>query len=481
SVDIQRALRASRRGDFEAVRAAATRALERPETAGTQSVVRVQRSAALALRAFAAASLGDPEATRRDVDAVRAEALAEPEACARAELALAVALHKAGERDALRQHLAAADELLDEHSAPRDRALLRSLHRMLRAPAPSIYRKPASPSDEPLAVTDWVGRVVPEAGPFARDIEASPPPRPPLPATAHPAEADAAKRGPAVTLQRGARLAGLAAAWLVVVGVTVLLFRLGDGAPRGFRPGTAAEGGLFLAAVVVTWVGYTVYRIRRATQGERDARAARTRLCREGAAAVLPALERLADGSSVYVAAYARQILALHAFREGHFDEALRHAEAGLAQLASEAQRRFAHDELLPTLASQRALALAALGRASQASEALGSLNARYHHFAHLDGVNLQIAALGAARDGDLATLQALSAARGELPVGPRVELLLDLGQAAGDAAGVGAAEIARLRGVLARESAALGWVRAIAPDLVRAFEQAVALPEPTA
>src|SRR5262249_17069222 len=82
----------------------------------------------------------------------------------------AVLLSRADDRDALAHLLSRDRMLLLEFTAPRERALVRALQRMLRARPTSAYREPAKREEmdangEP-ALASWIATVAPQAAAF---------------------------------------------------------------------------------------------------------------------------------------------------------------------------------------------------------------------------------------------------------------------------------------------------------------------------
>src|SRR5262249_4706310 len=143
----------------------------------------------------------------------------------------AVLLERSGDRAALGEHLARERELLLEHSAPRERAVVRAYQRMLAAPKTTIYRtsapRGAQPADEP-AMEEWIREVAPSAAPFVataragREAPAEPPRAPVDPDAVRAAEVRVTGRG-----LKGARQAGkIALLWLLAVFGLVAVWQL---------------------------------------------------------------------------------------------------------------------------------------------------------------------------------------------------------------------------------------------------------------
>src|SRR6185437_3408524 len=164
----QQAEIAARRGDR-------TEATAQADQAATEPVGRWHRGAQLGvvraargLRAFLRASTGDESGARADVETLRADPDAAPAHLARAALAEALLLDRAGDRAGLGALLLRHRALILGAAPLRERALLRAYEAMLEAGATSVYRQPGDrePVGEGAAqIAAWVAFYAPGAAP----------------------------------------------------------------------------------------------------------------------------------------------------------------------------------------------------------------------------------------------------------------------------------------------------------------------------
>ena len=261
--------------------------------------------------------------------------------------------------------------LLLDHTAPRERALVRAFQRMLKAPRTSVYRRAApnhiepEPSAEPT-VTDWIAKIAPGVAPFAPPSFA-----PVLPAVNVAAEAQAepslvkvaqerlhAKT--AHTMKRSGKLLGL---WMLLVMMFLAVWSFLSSA----RPERAhrlqrrrlsrradhrlggAGGGPAPVPARAQGVG--------AARGLEAALSAATLGDASGAAEVA----KLTRSPQQLVAAQAHLCLARLAQRRASLDEARVHCEQGIAAVtAAPGVRAVASQILLPDLVGEHAFVLAA-------------------------------------------------------------------------------------------------------------------------
>lgn len=489
-VAMQRALVALRRGDLGAAREALGRAIALLETGGPRRAADVV--GARAMRAFVAASLGDREAARADVEAVRASGAATADALARASLAEALVLESAGERDALRALLARDRDPLLEKTHPRERAIVRAFERMLRTKGSSVYRaqgerEPAAPAEDEPPLTDWVARVAPSAAPFVRAPRATAPTMPVGPAPMPTARAQGAIAAARVAGARAARtrfgrlVPILVAAGASLVGLGVLAAIAI--AVHDSLDADAMIGALFVAAVAaalgtlfVRGALRTVQR-RGATLRSAELAAAQATIARGRLEDAERMLADLATSELDLVAGQAQLELAQLAERRGDFAAVLRASDLGLGRLGDPATRA-ASGTLVPDLVAERALALVAHGREEEAhAELVGLDGFAYPHRARAV-FRVRLAAL--ARRGDVANAARFADEfQTDLPLSVREEVLADLVRAAAHPDRLGAAEAQRVRDELA-EAGMRGWIAAVAPAALELFEASLrAEPEP--
>lgn len=485
AITIQRAIMALRDGDLDAARRRCDEALESPTSPLTRQAEEVQLVSSHGLRALVLAAQGDADGALREVHIVRADPAPSPDALARAELGVALVLQRAGKRDELRQHLAAHRHVLQNHTAPRERAIFRGLERMLQSKAQSIYRKPAEAEAPPP--DDWIAKVVPEIADFVRQREdAEPLPEGPtevplegLPEAQRKREADrfdATKpsRKEVRQRQKTPRLA----LWIVLVLILVALFML---LPDEGGPGSSnldmSEFALVVAVLFqVLFVSVTTTTLRRHDRLGRRLVAAIARRARgdhDGAAAEL---KELAELPAANTAAAAHQELASMALREGDLNRALHHVDLGLGRLTAY-QRDIGSDILVPSLLAERAVLLAAQGQRDPARAALTVVFERHPSFPYADRAKRRLALFDAAHRGDVETLARLGQASTETGLGAREELLLDLARATLSPGSMRPGERERLAEAVEDDGVDRAWVQRLAPEVLRAFEGASAEP----
>jgi len=492
---VQRALIALRRGALDDALLAASAATRVPVGFMNQVHAVAQRSNAHGIRAIVRASSGDAEGARADIEEVRRDPSAPPQGLARAALAEALLLEKAGDRGALSALLRGERRLLLDATEPRERAIVRGLQRLVKAPTTSVYRTQAAPAtvdaavEEP-ALADWVLAVAPGVAPFVR-------------APTEPARAPAPPRGPAELVPdeasrsailadrtRAARAATRAAApkqyaWAAVlvaavVGLSAAFHRfatLADVPPEhydeAFQPGQRAI--TVLAVMVSCLLSLAVVRVaarvRRARSETRDLTRIATQMLRGEHDSAARDLEPLTRSTNAYVGAQAELLRAQLADRRGDFAAALARCDAALGRLSRYATRVLATDLLLPEIGATRASALAALGRAGEATAEIAALPPAFPYLAR---ARFRTELISLARRGDFAAAAETAArAPADLPIGPRDELLRDLVRATAQPETAGGGEIERLREELRSDPEERAWIEHVAPGLLGAFERA--------
>ncbi len=484
AVDLQRASIALRRGDLAAARVRVEAALARPPGLFTRGQEDVHLTSARAVRALILASLGDREGARADAEAVRRLPWAPAEALARAEVAEAIALESAGDREALAAHLAQKRALLLDSTAPRERAVVRAYQRMLAAPKSSVYRRSAvrdaaeapGPEGGEPALADWIAKVAPAAAPFA------PPARARATAIAEAAEdgtppglirvAEARLAPKASTLP--ASRAKVAAAWvLLVVFFTAVwqVFRSDGGqltTAFDLLPGSGVLAAVFLGVLAAVIASAMV----RSTREDRRLATALGALAR-GEAGAQAEIAAIAAVASSPAAPQAYLELARLAVRRADFEEAVRLCDKGTALLAERpAARTAASSMLLPSLVAERAFALAATDRHDKAAAEMAVLVKAFPAYPFLARAKLRVGLVQRVRRGDLAgAARVAEASTDDLPLPLRDETLLDLVRATAGAEPRGAGEEQRLRDDLRVDRDLHDWIAAVAPEVLRVFE----------
>ena len=430
------------------------------------------------MRSFLRASAGDEPGARADIALVRAEPDVEPTLVARVTLAEARLLDEDGDRAALAALLAQSRSLLLEAGSRRERALVRAYETMLETSAASVYRRKGDrtpTSDEAAATAAWVTRFAPNAAPFVREATlpqgAAAEMRVEAPSAAARRKIEEVRPRNVKHRPRWRKLA----AWTGLSTASLFFWtRLHEG------PGDKLLGLMGLSAVggvVVLWLGRSI----------RSSRANARRLAVAGRALRAGDLDRAAreldmePQGPLQRAQVANQRAEL-AIRSGDMAEALTHCARSFHALAElqggtptppvEAAPGAAVPwDLARSLAAQRALALATLGRADEAWAEIAWAKG-FPSSVYVFQVRWAIALA----DRDYAAAAAVVDARDPaLALDLRFETLAELTRFLGLPASRTAPDAARLRGELRRDRSLVRWIDGMAPGLLTAFEQAAA------
>jgi hypothetical protein len=473
---LQRAILAERRGDLDAAELHADRAFATPPR---HLVFRLadeaQRSTALGLRAWVRAAKGDVEGGMEDVRAVRASSAPAPGALALASLAEAMVLERRGDRTTLGALLRRDRRLLMGGLEVRQRAVVRAMQRLLKAPPKSIYRTAAEPKsletkDEP-AIAEWLSRVAPELSAFAPRRHAGsaegahPVLRPSKKAVAR-LKAQVQHR-PSIPLWRVLVLWGVLV--LVVVGLVNLPGAdLGRGEQVIFSATTgplSALWGILWTVLVGARFFWALHRI-----------AQRDRKLQELTTAVTLGQDvdsRLAETAASrydFTAAQAELLRVAVADRRGELQKGLEHADRARARLRTPTMRAAASSFVTPALTGARAYLLAAMGRDDEAAAELTQIPPDYIHH---EPTRFSVRLIALVVRGDIeGAARLVEATPPELPIGSRDELVRDLVCAVSSSSGVGAAEIVRLRDELREDEESRRWIEQVAPELLARFAQ---------
>lgn len=483
AITIQQAIMALRDGDLAEARRRCDQALESPTSWLSRQVEEVQQVSAHGLRALILAAQGQSDEALVAARLVREHPAPSPDALARAELGVALILQRSGERDALRRHLAEHRHLLQNHTAPRERAIYRGLERMLQTKGQSVYRKPAEAEAPPP--DDWIAKVVPEIADFVRQRDdAEPLPEGPtevplegLPEEQRKREAqrfDATKPSRKDIRQRQKK--PTLVLWVVlVVLIAAILMLLPEGGTPDFRDVDVGQFALvvavFFQVLLVATIAISLRRHDRLGRRLVAAVARRARGDHEGAAAEL---EALATQPAPNTAASAHQELAGMALREGDINRALHHVDLGLGKLSAH-QRAIGSDILVPSLLTERAVLLAAQGKLDPARAALTVVFERHPSYPYADRAKRRLALYDAAHRGDVETLARLAHETTETGLTDREELLLDLARATLSPGAMRPGERERLADAVEDPGLDRAWVECLAPGVLRAFEGATA------
>lgn len=480
---LQRAEIAARRGDRDEALAHIDGAVEGPIGRWYRARVRAVRLAGLSLRGFLRASAGDTAGAREDIAAVLGAPEAEPAQTARALLGEAMLLDRAGDRAGLRALLDRSRPLLLQSCPQRERALVRAYEAMLDAGGASGYRRQAergAPADDRAGVADWVACYAPSAAPFVRASSREP-------AGGAAAEPPVVEE-PSAEAQRlvaASRPSGLSwrtslarTVWAVlwVVGAVGILLAWGElrGPDHPIRRAESFAIALALVAALIAWSG----------RGTPRTRAEARRLHAAGRAFARGDLESASQGFDFVPRA------ALHRTHAAHYQAeiALAKGDAGAALAAcdrafaafAEAQndgkvRRPAQGvgaagaDYPRILASQRALALAMLGRHDEAAAELAWSNGLLWEV-----LRLRVGVVKPLHEQDYAAATRMFEARDPaMWMAARDEVLGDLVRFVARPTARSEAEAARLRGELRRDALLTRWLAAMAPALEAAFDEA--------
>jgi hypothetical protein len=434
-------------------------------------------------RALAAASDGDEDLARADIASVRAIPDALPETFAAASLAEALLLARHDDRPALAALLARDRRLLLEKTSPRERALVRSLQRMLEARGGSVYREAARREEEQrgeLPIASWISAVAPSAAAFAPrtgstratigriGVEQLQPQ----------ALADlAARRASPLPTVRRKRAGRALLLWTFLIVCFLALWQTLQPTPSVRRPTPTAvteTGSLDVAWVLLLpaaffLIAFPLTMIRQRSLQSRNARAARAFALGD----VARALEEYTRLASMVGAAGAQGELALARIADhaGRFKEALTRCDRGIANVAQlkGAGREF----VVPQLYAARAHALAACGERALATAQLVQLANEFPAFHALSVTTLSVRMMQAVRASEIEHARALARGRTlDLPLDVRDETLADALVALEERV---PEELARLDREL-RDDRELGaWMEQVAPAVVEDLRRCAA------
>jgi len=487
---IQRGLVAMRRGELDRALAHLDRAIDMPFGVFQRAQTKVQAANARGIRAFVRAAKGDRKGAREDIDAVRASPEALPQGLARAALAEAILIERAGDRDVLRAHLAEHHDLLFDVTERRERAIVRAFQRLLEATATSVYRKGAKRDDErdEPALADWVAEIVPSAASFVEagqrptttaempSANASDDAKKVVASARKQAEKQATKgklgRGPKVLMLWAALLGLSAAVWELIQPSQVEEFDAYDENVSIVQSDpTLLVGGLFIGVLGLA-IAQRVRLTLAARRASRELFSALNQIAKgdlDGGAALL---ERLTKNRFALIASQAHLALAGLAERRSDLDKALEHCDRGLGLLSTSALRAAAADILIPELTTERAFVLAAMDRHAEAEAELATLPPTYPFKSR---ALFRVRLLSFARRGtegleDAAVLVAKAGL--DLPLSARDELFADIVRAAMNPETAGAGELPRIKRELRTFPELRRWMETVAPRALAALDR---------
>lgn len=461
---LQRAIIALDRGELQTAVAQATLSIDGRTHLSTRDYEETQIAAGLALRSIANASLGHDDAARKDAALAESHDAAAPRGIARAGLARAIILARAGDVGALAKHFAERGHRLLEWLTPRERALMRALRRMARAPSKSVYREAARPTEstEEGHVAAWIAKLAPGAAAFAEEARQGKVAelRPLAGASAEGVRAVEGSRASGRKAGRGAnRRPGLVGLLWVVLIVVYFAIQEGHSSPTA---------GLAFAAplALLFFVGLFAIRMRAARRtSQRTLRAIRGAASTDQAAAITE-LRDIGKITFPLVAANAHLALAQTLEQRAEWDAVLVTCDAGLGRATTtRALRALSSDLLIPQLVESRALALAALGRRAEADAELVLMARDFPTFAYAARAQFRVRLVAAARAGDLSEAAEIARTRTlDLPLTFREETLADVVLAVTD--GTSHEEQERLEAELRDDPELCAWLDTVAGGL---------------
>ncbi len=474
-------------------------ALARPTGLLTRGQERLHLAGAQAMRALLRATLGDTGGALADIAAVRALPDAPAEALARAEVAEAIVLERAGDREALAAHLVAKRTLLLDATVPRERAVVRAYQRMLKATRSSVYRRiaprEAEPAGDETTVASFVARIAPAAAPFARSRRptgeapsSAPPPTPEEPIPPGLVRVAEARLQGGVVKRPPASPVKVVALWVLLIAMFVVVWeQVGSDAPAAVAVALASgfrrlDPGAMVGAAVLLGMAALFARIILALRHERRLAAATGALARSDRGAVA-AIEALARSRHASASAQAHLQLAKLAERRGDLDEAQKRCDQGIAAATALASTRaLTSSILLPDLIAERAFVLAATDRAAKAGAEMAVLRRSFPAYPFLARAELRVALVLRVRRDDLeGAARVADGHTDDLPLSLRDETLVDLVRALAHPEAAGAGEVERLKEELRLDPELRHWLEVVAPSVVRRFESSAPPPDDAA
>lgn len=480
AVTAQRAQIALRRADARAAEEHANALLATPVHLLTRDMERTQNMTALGIRAVARASLGKSAEALEDIGAVRTSEMAPADALAKATVAEAILLAKSDDRPALARLLQTATPLFDD-MAPRERALLRALRRMIAVRQRSVYREPARPSEtdreEPL-VGEWVSKIVPEAAAFVPEAErvteskalaASLGQTPPT----APAGSEAITRQSSRRLGSG-RLSYTLSLWIVVIVLLLTVWQFLTPAATAPEPAAAPESAedwsplvfsLIFSAVAVS-IGLAFGPFAKARRGTAALREAMRALVTGDTHGASRTLSELVSRGPDAIAAAAQLQLSVLAERACSMNDALTLCDSALARVSRQpALRALNSDVLVPELIAERALLLAALGDEPQSSAELATLAREHPTFAFMTRSVFRVRLVQSLRRLDhQGAVQIARDRTPELPLSRRDEMLADIVLLLSGGKIV-EGEVERIAAELSEDRELAAWIDFMAPN----------------
>jgi hypothetical protein len=474
----QRALIALERGDLEAARSALEAVWAEPVGRLFRAAHRRLSTNARGLRALVRASTVDTAGAREDIAAVRADPEVLPSVLARVALAEARVLDEEGDRDGLAALLDRARPLVLEATAsPRERALFRAYEAMVEAGLASIYRQKGdrvAQGDEAAAIAAWVARVAPNAAPFVRAASI------PLHGGSRPVPAEAASDEARRKVEAARPRKVKAARATKTVGLWAILIMLFAGIYAALSTGNQP---LSPVVMVAGFAGVFFWVARNIRRSSADAKRI-TGAVREIGAGDLQRAERALafTPEAPLHKAQAEQLRAEVALRRGDMAGVLAQTDLALVALAQfqggkvtppvpAAPGKEVAWDLARCLAAERAVALAALGRAD---EAWAEVAWAQGFPDPLPVFHVALAARLSARDyaGAASVVEAHASS---LTLPARSQTLAEVACFVGRPSSRTLPDAGRLRAELRRDRDTVRWIEGLAPGLPAAFEEAAA------
>ncbi len=413
AVAFQRGLIALLRGDARAATIELEPALAEKTRIETRTHERMQRAAALGVRAVAFAALGEQERAEADARAAEESPEAPPAAIARASLARAIGLAKKGDGAALGDLLARRGATILTSVTPRERALVRALRKLGRARGTGAYREAGvivEPSVAPHELAGWVGAIVPEAAAF----------------TVHdPSAAAEARHAPLPRAEKTSRfpyavaaIGSLAAVACTLAFVTAI--RAGSLVPS--LPAT-----VFIVALAAIWPLVAYVKTRTANVTAARMLAAQRALATGDEAGASQLLASLPSRSLV-LEGTAALCIAEAAERRGDFAGCRTVCVESIRRLGAQPSLDMTGREVQASLIAQDGAAAAAMGDIAAANAALAHLETTHGGWGGLAAARFRIQLLRAMRAHDVGRAQRVAKERApDLVVAHRDEVLAEL------------------------------------------------------
>ncbi len=470
AIEGQLALLAMARGDLASVKVHANNTLAQPVRFMSRSHQSMQRASAYSLLALCAAFDKNQTDVESNVLAACKIKSAMPETIARTAVAECVLAWQQGDRETLATLLQAKARAI-RFASPRERVLVRTMHRYMAIDGSSVYREPAERDEDDAVGLAWINAIAPGAATYA-------------PVTSF--KSRATMRAALETLHRAAlpapeRIRGMsnvqkAALGMLVVAIapTPFLFILQVAVPDGTRGSVAGSAIADVALVVpaMLLIGFVAVLCLLGSRQIRMLaalpRAIRMRIENESSQAIA-ALRPLSESQVVAVYPPASLHLADELEMQGAWVDAVETTTKAIYRVAKQelARNTFA-DIVLPELIRKRSFLSAVGNHLDDALADLALLRRDFPTYPYLPIAEFETDLVTLIRRGDLDQAKALVMARTlDLGIRPNVQLLCDWVLA--KTGELSRRDVRLLQAETDREPGALQWLNVVAPGLATA------------